>query len=243
MSSILLGGMAVGSLVLREIRAARNADASQVAYYAAESGNERALYEIRKLGISPRALAAEADFENGASYRRDIVQEAAPIFTAIAQDGVYELVLYDPAAVPPSGGVAELVIDWEADCGTASVLEITSLTFEPGVGWTPSITKFRYPNDGPVSYFLSDPAQNAARVRLRAERCDATNVRIDALDAGGAPVPFPDRVAIVSTGEYHGTRQASQVIAPTVTSLSGIFDFVLFSECEIAKGGAAPTCP
>ncbi|TAK05563.1 hypothetical protein EPO33_00215 [Patescibacteria group bacterium] len=243
MSSILLGGMAVGTLVLREIRAARSADASQVAAYAAESGNERALYEIRKLGTSPGALAAGAELDNGASYAREIVREPAPIFTTIAKDGVYELVLYDPAATPPSGGVAQLVIDWDAACGAASVIEISSVTFEPGVGWTPSITKFRYANDGPVTYVLSNPGANAARVRLKAERCDAVNVRIDAIDAGGAPAAFPDRVAIVSTGEYAGTRQASQVVAPTVTTLSGLFDFVLFSECEIVKGGAPPMCP
>lgn len=243
MSSILLGGMAVGTLVLREIRAARSADAAQVAYYAAESGNERALYEIRKLGISPRELAAEADLANGASYKREIVQEPAPIYTTIPRDGVYELVLYDPAAIPPSGGVAQLIIDWNAICGASSVIEISSVTFEPGVGWTPSITKFRYANDGPVTYALTNPGSNAARVRLKAERCDAENVRIDAVDGAGAPVAFPDRVAIVSTGEYRGTRQASQVIAPTVTTLSGLFDFVLFSECEIVKGGAPPVCP
>lgn len=243
MSSILLGGMAVGTLVLREIRAARTADASQVAYYAAESGNERALYEIRKLGLSPHELAADADLDNGASYAREIVQEPAPIFTSIAKDAVYELVLYDPAATPPSGGVAELTVDWDAACGASSVIEMSAVTFTPGVGWTPSINKFRYANDGPVSFTLSNPGSDAARVRLKAERCDAVNVRIDAFDAGGAPVAFPDRVAIVSTGEYRGTRQATQVVAPTVSTLSGLFDFVLFSECEIVKGGAPPVCP
>lgn len=245
MSSILLGGMAVGTLVLREIRAARSADAAQVAYYAAESGNERALYEIRKLGVSPRALDAEAALGNGASYARRIVQEPAPIFTTIAKDAVYELVLYDPGATPPSGGVAQITLDWDAACGASSVIEISSVTFEPGIGWMPSITKFRYANDGLVSYTLTNPSSNAARVRLKAERCDAVNVRIDAFDAGDPPVPvaFPDRVAIVSTGEYRGTRQASQVVAPIATTLSGIFDFVLFSECEIVKGGAPPVCP
>ena len=243
MSSILLGGMAASTLVLREIRASRSADASQIAYYAAESGNERALYEIRKLGVSPRELNAEASLENGASYHREIIQEPAPIFTNIPKDGIYELVLYDPTASSPSGGVTQLVIDWDAACGAASVMEITSVAFDPAVGWTPSITKFRYANDGPVTYTLSNPGSNAARVRLKTERCDAVNVRIDALDASNQPVAFPDRVAIVSTGEYAGTRQASQIVAPTVTSLSGLFDFVLFSECEIVKGGAPPVCP
>ncbi len=244
MSSILLAGMAAGSLVLTGIRTARDADAAQVAYYAAESGNERALYEIRKLGVSPRTLARTETLANGASYQRDIVQEAAPIFTTIPENSVSELVLYDPAGSPPSGGVASVKISWDASCApNLSVLELSSVTFRPGEGWMPGITQFRYANPGPVTYTLPDPGAQGARLRIRAERCDAVNVRIDAFDLNNTPVAFPDRAAIVSTGAYQGTRQASQVVAPTVTTLSGIFDFVLFSECDIAKGGAAPSCP
>lgn len=243
LSTIMLGGLTVGTLVLRELRAARVTDAAQGALAAAESGNERALYEIRKLGRGPRELAAVESLPNGAVYRREIVQEPAPIFTTIPQDTVYELVLYDPAATPPAGGVASLRISWDASCGAMSVLELTGVSFTPGTGWSPDLAAFRYSHPGPVTYALADPGSQGTRLRIRAERCDATDVRIDAFDAGGAPAAFPDRVAIVSTGEYRGTRQASQVVAPTVTTLSGLFDFVLFSECEITKGGAAPVCP
>lgn len=244
MAAMLLGATVLATIIVQSLRTAGVAAFRQSAFTAAESGAERALWELRKQQIAPSALPATLDLGGGVSVTRTVATESNTLFLArIAQDDVYELALFAPGATPPAGGVARVDIRWDASCGATNVLELQNVTWTPGGGWSPSVAKFRYTlAEQPVQLSLSNPGSNAYRVRIRPERCDATNVRIDAFNTSGNPVPFPDRVTVVSTGSYAGTKQAIQVSVPLFAPLSGLFDFALFSECSIDKGGI-PDCP
>lgn len=244
LSAVLLAATALGSIVVRALRNAAAGGSSTVAYYAAESGAERALWELRKQQVEVGALPAQLSYPGGVTAVRTVEGSGTTTFIPrIKQNDTYELALFVPGATPPAGGVSRLVVRWSADCGASSVIEFQNVTWTPGAGWAPGVTQFRYGwSEQPVSLTLNNPGTNSYRLRVRPERCDAEDVRIDAFDSSGNAVALPDRVTVVSTGSFAGTKQAVQVTVPLYSPLSGLFDFALFSECSIDKGGTVD-CP
>ena len=80
------------------------------------------------------------------------------------------------------------------------------------------------------------------RLRLLARKGDLENVQIRGYDAADAPTDLPGRVKIDSRGSFGGVEQKILVALPRQTPLSGVYDFVVFSECSIVKGGSI-SCP
>jgi hypothetical protein len=55
-------------------------------------------------------------------------------------------------------------------------------------------------------------------------------------------VAIPARIVLNSTGKYSTVRQAIRVTMPRRSPMSGLYDYVLFSECSLVKGDEA-VCP
>jgi hypothetical protein len=53
--------------------------------------------------------------------------------------------------------------------------------------------------------------------------------------SGANVVPIPSRLIIRSTGAAGKSRQQTRVTSPSRPPLSGLYDFVLFSEQEVVK--------
>jgi hypothetical protein len=87
----------------------------------------------------------------------------------------------------------------------------------------------------------------AYRVRFRALHADIGPVRVRALrvrefDGKDPSVPFPSRIRAVVRGTFGTASSATIVEFPPRTPLAPVFDYVLFSECDIVKGDHA-ACP
>jgi hypothetical protein len=82
-------------------------------------------------------------------------------------------------------------------------------------------------------------------VRIKAFGCDINNLVFTAWsedNASGTQKEIPSRITIKSTGTFGFSTQAIKTIMPRKSIMSGLYDYVLFSECSLVKG-EEPTCP
>ena len=119
------------------------------------------------------------------------------------------------------------------------------------VGWNPGAPIAWVPNSQTQTYdFASNPAwistgppNKLYKLRLRAMNADLDNVSIQAYDGANNPVSLPGRIEIDVTGVFGQTRRSLQASMLHGAPLSGIFDFVVFSECSLVKGNRPISCP
>lgn len=249
MAAILTVSTATSTLVLNEIQQSLFLDHSIVAFYGAESGLERGLFEARKKDFDEVALNnLTADLPNQASYRLLAEGSEDIIYASLSPDDSFQLDLYDPnslsALINP---IRSIRLSWE---GAGSWLEVK---------WTPWTTAGIL--DNPQGVYLSQvsspviiPLYNSSaylyRMRLIARKAAVANLEITAYNlidpvAACQPlttcqVPIPGRVAIKAIGEYpagsaNASRQALSATMPIKSPLSGLYDYVLYSEAEIKK--------
>ena len=87
-----------------------------------------------------------------------------------------------------------------------------------------------------------DPTK-AYRLRLRALNGDVSNLTIQ-VSRGGAVMPFPGDITLGAQGNYGNATQKIVVTMPKLDVLSGLYSFVVFSECQLVKGlPGTPVCP
>jgi hypothetical protein len=265
MSGVLIVGASLGTISVLNLRQSRVIDDSVVAFAAAESGAEQTLYQLRRAGTSTSTLndfdadTSGADVSGppltaGGRWSRDIVASETTIFASIPKDRSYEVVLWDPEAPATPAGVESLTFAWDDACGGTSGLEVLATGWDPTAigGFSPSIA---FHGDSPALTFLrlvpkvidnDFSAARAYRVRLRAKVCDIFNLAISAYsadDAGGTQVPIPSRIAVTSSGTYASAKQAMELRLPRLQPLTGVFDYVIFSQCSLLKGVSGGVCP
>ena len=80
MGIVSIATINLASIVLRSLRSAHDVDDATVALYAAEAGNEEALYQVGQ-GTSCASLTTGADtvLSNGAVFKRACTSDAAQI--------------------------------------------------------------------------------------------------------------------------------------------------------------------
>lgn len=268
MSGVLIVGASLGTISLINLRSAHVIDDAVVGFAAAESGSEQTLYQLRRAGTSSAdlnaypsddddsALAGPA-MTNGSSWERALTSDETTLFTSIPLNKTYEIVLWDPETPASPAGVESLAFSWDDDCGGTSGIEVLAAGWDPGAagGFNPVVG---FHGDSPTLTFLhTEPevvdngfdASKAYRVRVRAKNCDIFNMAVTAYDADdgaagpGLVVPIPSRVAVTVSGDYGSARQALQLTLPRLQPLSGVFDYVIFSQCSILKGVSGSSCP
>jgi len=156
----------------------------------------------------------------------------------------------DPLGQLPSG-VGRIFVEW-GDLDHELDLDYTLLTLTPGQE-TQEIASDRMPKrncvfPSPCNFPTSDfepkpPAGlnvlNSYLLRLKAFEFiddEAGPIQVSIFEpAGGNQLPIPSRLIITSVGEFGDSQQRIQVRTPTRPPLSGLYDFVLFSEEEVVK--------
>lgn len=274
MAGIMTAGLAIAAIILNEIRQARNIDFSVVAYYAAESGAEQALYKIRKedalLGCSAGTCDASgycgsgepcagnmvgglsvfgSNLGNQSSWSRTIADKETPVYGKIKRNETFQVDLYDPEG-GTAAGVESVKIDWTPEC-TPSIIEVGYIAWDPGTGWSAaSEKKFKYSADyalgGGEATINAFAANKSYRLRIKALFCDVSNLTVTAWgndNAAPPSKPIPARIVLNSTGSYGTLRQAVKMTMPRKSPMSGLYDYVLFSECSLVKGEPSPDCP
>ena len=246
---MVLGGLAVSAIVMEDNRRASETDLSTYAYYMADSGIERQLYEVRKKDSSAATLASlSMTFPNGGTWKYDAeyAQETQKNFSLIQLNNFAALDIFDPDNVG-AAGVANLYITWEngPDCGMNNA--------ELEVGWAEwaIVAGNIIPSPFQIHWPALDPTLHAGdvgldvgksyRIRLRPKACSAKNVNVRTCSSGsGAACPmmnYPGDLSIAAEGTYRGATQKISAVMPKTNVLSGLFNFVVFTEEELNKSG------
>jgi hypothetical protein len=246
MSSVVISSVGLGSLILSSLQQTRVIDSAIVAYYAAETGAEDALFRSRRSGALPSSVSSATALTNNATWKRSVADKESVIYAGtILEDSFTEIALFNPDT-QASANVAKVEVTWTDACSGCTVLGATLIGWQPGGVWDPlnaanvAIGINQYVGGNAQ---LPVPAPDKLyRVRLVARKGAIENVQIRAYDAGNAAVDLPGRVKVDSRGTFAGVEQKLLVTLPRQTPLSGVYDFVVFSECSIVKSGSI-SCP
>ncbi|MFZ5363977.1 MAG: hypothetical protein ACOZAG_00625 [Patescibacteria group bacterium] len=266
MAGIMTAGLGIGAIILNEIKQARNIDFSTVAYYAAEAGVEQAIYKLRKEdavlvcpvgecgangfcsgGEKEACVSATGDLSNTSQWTRAVVDKELQIYGKIEKNNSMQVDLFDPENAV-AAGIESVKIEWVPDCilPAVSTLEVGYISWDPAAGWSEATEKkFKYTSNASPVINNSFSSAKSYRLRIRALYCDVGNVVVTAWGADNAAPPqieIPARIVLNSTGKYSLARQAIRVTMPRRSPMSGLYDYVLFSECSLVKGDEA-VCP
>ena len=252
MASILLAGIGLGITVMNSIRRSADIDASMVAYYAADAGLERQLYELRKNAAAVEDLEELSDaLSNGSDWvaaSSTFLQTNIKMFAETPSTSLQIVDLFDPDNISAAAGVGRVDWSWEAgdDCagGVAPDIELGYAQWLSGGTVLPdtfAIVQGLSPS-GMVT--LLDPTKGY-RLRFHPKECTAANLTIEASPSSSyAPMEFPGDITLGAIGTFRRSTQSITVRMPRQDVLSGVFSYVIFAECELVKdpdGGS--TCP
>lgn len=271
-SGMLVAAVEVSMFVVSTIRQARALDRTLVAFYAAESGVENALHQVRKEGRS--------------TLRADSLSSPEAIYTINGRDGRWTFGAPDEDKFSPnvqkitktllgeqqsldvhlwkrqgSGFEAQdnqfrtMVVRWQSQSctpGKTPWIETTGLTLAVSggtIGWNdvPLKKDFQKPaDDSPnrvtvdLSTFLRSGEQlsgKAMTLRVKPFFCALRGLEISfpKKDAPSELVPIPNYYLIRPTATFGGVSKELQVIMPSLSSGTGIFDYTLFSDEKVEK--------
>ncbi|MDP3771046.1 MAG: hypothetical protein Q8R16_01980 [bacterium] len=253
---IILGGivatsLTVGTVVITRLRSVKMIDDSILASYAAESGVEELLHALRKEGRRTD-LNGTGVLANGATWERTVDTTMRELFLVLEQDATEQLDLTATSGALEVVDVRTLLITATAPAEDAW-LEVTWLPWLNTGSWAPTLGRVLFSPSELASQsqkivdLRSQPMDGdpiAYRVRLRSIGASVGSVRIRAAsDALGTnEVAFPSRIRATVVGTVGATRYAARVEFPAWSSVTPVFDYVLFSECDIVKGGVVD-CP
>ncbi|MBI4139155.1 hypothetical protein HY479_03330 [Candidatus Uhrbacteria bacterium] len=242
--TILLAGIGIGTVVLEGSQRARDTDDSVSAYYMADSGIERELFEIRKRNQTAAFAAGLASsYPNAGAWASTSALEQADqkVFSLIAAEDFRVIDLFDPDSLGAAPDVDEIDISWSG----GGDLEVGYAQWASGatVIW-PSEDSYVIQHGFSPSMVIPglDPTK-AYRIRIKAQDVDASNVTVT-VRKGGVVKPFPGDLVLSAEGTYGKATQNIVVTLPKSDVLSGLYSFVVFSECQLLKGvGGMPVCP
>lgn len=240
---VLLSGIAVGTIVLEGLQRARETNDSISAYYMADSGIERELFEIRKNGRTLTDVAAlGSDYPNGGTWASTaaLEQSMEKIVDRVTVNDFTVIDLFDPDSLGAAANVDDLHIAWTGN----GALDVGYAQWQTGgtVVWPSDDAAVSQVGVGNSMNIILDPTKGY-RIRVRARDADAEHVVISATKAG-VTVPFPGNITLGAEGTFGKATQKITVSMPKSDVLSGVFSYVIFSECQLLKGvPGAPVCP
>jgi len=239
---VLSAASALAGIVLSEIRQTRAIGSAIVAQVAAEGAIEQGLFILRKGDYellsgndSPFTLTPQCEEPDTSSTALRETCEAPPLRP-------FSIPENDFVAFPlsPSDATRSMQITaWDpgSECGSSdtsrSWIEVASIAWNTEDPANPLFETTRHPYS-----YLSNRSDtitippHTVEVRIRALYC-----RI-----AGLNVNLPARVILRATAQEEGVRQTAEVAVPRAASVSGLFDFVIFSECELTKGLGGERC-
>ena len=249
-AAILLGGMTLSLVVISGLKRTAQLDRSMVAYYAADAGIEKQLYEVRKNDIDIADLVSMNDtFANGSEWESTdgtrFLNTNVKTFAELNEEDFQFVDLFDPDSANAAAGVGKVVWTWSDDGSPGCQVELGYAEWDTtGPSIIPQEFKIVFGTGG--SAFQNLNPDRAYRLRFRPRKCDVTNLQVTAYPTSGSVTPmlFPGDITIASQGTYRSTSQSIAVTMPRLDILSGVFNYVIFSECTLFKNpdGSTPPC-
>lgn len=257
--TILMAGIGIGTVVLEGVQRAKNTDESVGAYYMADSGVERQLFEIRKNSqtlsyVNGLDEATPPTYPGGLSWKSTGGLEApvSKTIPSVATTSFAVLDLFNPDDLAAKPGIGRAVITWaDGPCVPAapSTIEASYAYWDlsgPLPEWPSDNQYVVLPKSAAHTLDITPLDVNKAyRLRLRFFGCSAANVSVATYAGDGVTVKsFPGDITLSAEGTFGRATQKIAVTMPKQDVLSGLFGYVIFSECTLYKGeGAAPACP
>lgn len=266
-SGILVLGSELVLFVLNSLQYGRSVDYSWIAQYAAESGVENALWQIRKEGrvtLDDTRLAQTLDTDGQWSFADSGgALDALKFDTEIdriekmflPENGSLQAALYTEVGGSVNGvpNMTALKISWENEsCAPDNQLpwiETSIVQWEGGssIDWSAAQVKkdFQQPLIGAhviiVNFDSYGMTGKPMVVRVKTMFCDLFRLTLaiysDPAVPDTAQLKIPQYVMANPTGTYRRFHQNMRAVFPQKSALSGMFDFVLFSEEPLQKVG------
>lgn len=237
-------------------------------FYRAESGLERAMYRVRQLKVLPNDLHMGTDTNCDCGTQCPAIEGCSVLATyqkrlaqaiTLKQDQSLEIDLIKTDGVGVNAGVDMLKIVW-ADVGGSptGALVVTATLVAATNGWgvqegqvtqevaiTPPF--FNSKQCAGSSYCLNLSPNNSYIVNIRAVKSDVTINGVWALsNPGFSEKSLFDRLELTASAGNFISRQQLTVAMPGRVHASGLFPYVLYSECSLDKfpaGSSANSCP
>lgn len=254
-SAVLSSALYINVISIRGMRQSQNIDNSIVAFYAAESGNEQAIYYLRKVedvNISDLIVPGGSVEVMNSLRSREISDEIKNVLISLKKDETYQLDLFEQDNLNFSSNINYLDLSWDGNCANPKIeLTVNEWEAENNVSWgdmrdqmhinkclITSPTKID--KSGKICSDIVLNGDMAYQFRFKALNCDIFNLNIKAFDNKGEQISFRNIYNINSVGEYpinsnQSNRQALNINLRKASPLSGLFDYVLFSEESLIK--------
>lgn len=232
------------------------------AEYAAETGLERSLYAINRerldKGLMSQALATSSSLSdsmgNGAAY------EIAGV-TATEDVAMFDLDALESAEVDyfdPDNPMQSIITDpasqveigWNdgSDCASPAEVEVSLGQWQEGQ-WSESPDQVNKIVSSSPPVYLGMLTNWVYRVRVRPLNCSAEDLEIRAYVNDGSPdppaIPIYGQIAVTSLGRAGNSQAALQARTTWNAPVYSLYDFALFSQCDIIKTDPALSvvCP
>ena len=243
LSILILSGMitaasSFGVISLSNLRQSILVDNGIRAYYAAESGVEDGLYELRKNETAVASLGSSGSLSNGGTWTRTTTATIQQLSSDIDENDTWEINLYDPDASLSSlsAAIKSLRLAWNGSGSEWIEVQIIPWTTSGTLG-APTTQTFSAASN-PAAVNLQDATTALYRVRIKALYANITGMTVTAysgLNLGGAQVNIPGYITMYATGAYSRANQVVRARLPMRPPLSGQFGYVLFSEEDLVK--------
>ncbi len=218
LSSVLAATTAVSTLVVREIRSNKQIDDAVIAYYAAESGIEKGLWQIAV--TPPSGPLTEPATTTSLSNDARITLQMNNVGTTIvipflAKNTKTNVDIYNPNGTTvetSAAGIMSLTIEKEEGAITVRCRE-----------WQGSAGAFTDACAGATidaNGISGLTADRAYRVTLEAGNDDVRRIRVSGMKADGSGLAqLPTQLTIESTGAFTTSRQALRITLPSPSFL------------------------
>lgn len=252
-TAILGVALNFGIIIISAIQRARLTGQALMAYYVAESGIEKGLFEIRtnQTLISSGSCDLPASIPSGFSCVREVVYPDSIDFSDISQDQSIQLTLVDVG-----GGTAANIESLKIKCSPASTpnplqLELTLIplfNYQPDPVARPTIKRMRSCSGLNTIIILNEPLATESYIfRIKALSGSAKDIAVTAYqrdDLAGAVVKIATTVKLTLTAKFKSASQKITAELPLNPKTAfGYFDYVLFSEENLDKDQPAPPPP
>ncbi|MFH1207283.1 MAG: pilus assembly PilX N-terminal domain-containing protein [Patescibacteria group bacterium] len=250
--------LTVSLVIINELKLTSSSTDGTLAYYAAESGIEKGLYGVKvkrdegvmSLTNTVSLVAAyAANFtSNNASYANDqtvsgtsLIINRALTENEMVQADYYDVdnpldpdddrivnqVLVSNSGNNPDSWAEVSWIGWDATGLLATSVDAKKIIGPTDLsnGWTINLANVYTAGITPVGY----------RLRVRALFGPITGLSVFPSNSGTEVTVLPSQVIIKSVGKRNTFKQALTATVPWRLPLSGLYDYVLFSEGELSK--------
>ena len=238
MASLVTAASSYGAITIQNLRQSIAVDNGIRAHYAAESGIEDALYEIRKNETSISSMDSHGSLSNSGTWDRTISKNKQQLTKDISENDFWEINLFDAdsSLSPLSSPIKSLKLAWTGDGSEWVEAQIVPWTAGGTLG-IPTEQLFSSASN-PAIVNLLDSTSSLYRVRIKALYSDITDMTVTAysnLNAGGSQINVPGFLTIYSTGEFSRANQVVRAQMSHRATLSGNFGYVLLSEQDLVK--------